>query len=102
MVVGIGFAASSGISAGGGIAMARLAAEQRYPTDLTDAQWALVEPELTTHPGPGAPPKVDLRRMVNGILYLTRTGCQWRMLPLEYGYWGTVRYYYDKWTADGT
>lgn len=82
--------------------MARLAPEQRYPTDLTDAQWALVEPELTTHVGPGAPTQVDLRQMVNGILYLTRTGCQWRMLPRDYGYWGTVRYYYDKWTADGT
>ncbi len=56
--------------------MARLAPEQRYPTDLTDAQWALVQPELTTHTGPGAPTKVELRQMVNGILYLTRTGCQ--------------------------
>ena len=82
--------------------MARLAPEQRYPTDLTDAQWALVQPHLTTHTGPGAPTTVDLRQMVNGILYLTRTGCQWRMLPRDYGYWGTVRYYYDKWTADGT
>lgn len=82
--------------------MARLAPEQRYPTDLTDAQWALVQPELTTHTGAGAPTKVDLRQMVNWILYLTRTGCQWRMVPRDYGYWGTVRYYYDKWTADRT
>ncbi len=82
--------------------MARLAPEQRYPTDLTDAQWPLVKPLLTTHTGPGAPTRVDLRQMVNGILYLTRSGCQWRMIPLDYGYWGTVRYYYDKWIADGT
>ncbi len=82
--------------------MARLAPEQRYPTDLTDAQWAFIESELTTHTGPGAPTKADLRQMVNGILYLTRTGCQWRMIPRDYGDWGTVRYYYDKWTADGT
>lgn len=84
------------------MAMARLAPEQLYPTDLTDAQWALVQPHLTTHTGPGAPTTVDLRQMVNGILYLTRTGCQWRMLPRDFGYWGTVRYYYDKWTEDGT
>lgn len=82
--------------------MPRLAPGQCYPTDLTDAQWALVAPELTTHTGPGAPTRVDLRRMVNGILYLTRTGCQWRLVPRDYGFWGTVRYYYDKWTADGT
>jgi putative transposase len=82
--------------------MARLAHGQRYPTDLTDAQWALVQPELTTHTGPGAPTKVDLRDMVDGILYLTRSGCQWRLVPREYGFWGTVRYYYDKWTGDGT
>jgi putative transposase len=82
--------------------MARLAPGQRYPTDLTDAQWALIQSDLTTHTGPGAPTQVDLRAMVNGILYLTRSGCQWRLLPREYGYWGTVRYYYDKWTADGT
>ncbi len=61
-------AASSGIIAGGGPAMARLAPEQRCPMDVTDAQWALVEPEFTTHAGPGAPTRVDLRQMVNGIL----------------------------------
>jgi putative transposase len=82
--------------------MARLAPGQRYPTDLTDARWELVRPELTTHTGAGAPTTVDLRQMVNAILYLTRTGCQWRLIPLDYGNWTTVRYYYDKWTGDGT
>jgi transposase len=79
-----------------------VAPEQRYPTDLTNPQWALIRPLLTTHTGPGHPTVVDLRQVVNGLLYLTRTGCQWRLLPLDFPYWGTVRYYFDKWTADGT
>jgi transposase len=82
--------------------MARLAPEQRYPTDLTDVQWMLAAPELTTHTGAGRPTRVSLRQIVNAILYLTRTGCQWRMIPREYGCWNTVRYYFDKWQADGT
>lgn len=73
-----------------------------YPTDLTDAQWAIIGPLLTTHTGPGHPTTVDLRQIVNGLLYLTRTGCQWRLLPHDFSYWGTVRYYFDKWTADRT
>ncbi len=73
-----------------------------YPSDLTDAQWAAIEPLLEREPGPGRPRTVDLRRIVNGLLYLDRTGCQWRALPKEYGNWTTVRYYFDQWTADGT
>lgn len=73
-----------------------------YPSDLTDAQWARIEPLLEREPGPGRPRRVDLRRIVNGLLYLDRTGCPWRYLPQEYGNWTTVRYYFDQWTADGT
>jgi putative transposase len=43
-----------------------------------------------------------LRQVLNALLYLERTGCQWRLLPCEFPYWGTVRYYFDKWTQDGT
>ncbi len=82
--------------------MPGLAREQRYSTDLTDGQWTLLQPMLTTHTGAGRPTAVDLRQVVNGLLYLTRTGCQWRLLPRDFPYWGTVRYYFDKWTADGT
>ena len=76
-----------------------------YPTDLTDEQWALVEPHL---PSPlsgtrlGGRPTVDRRRMVDAMFYLLRTGCQWRMLPKEYGPWSTVYDYYRKWRRDGT
>src|SRR5947209_14325781 len=73
-----------------------------YPTDLTDAQWALAEPVLTERHGPGRPPQLDRRRILNGLLYLERTGCQWRLLPKEFGHWETVRYYFDRWTQDGT
>lgn len=50
------------------------------------------------HQGAGRPRRVDLRRVIDGLLYLERTGCQWRLLPTDFGYWGTVRYYFDEWT----
>ena len=45
---------------------------------------------------------MDLREAVHALLYLTRTGCQWRMLPSNFPNWNTVRYYFDRWTLDGT
>jgi putative transposase len=73
-----------------------------YPTDLTDAQWALIEPYLRRRPGPGRPPRLERRAVVNALFYLVRSGCQWRRLPREYPKWESVRYYFDKWTRDGT
>ncbi len=75
---------------------------QRYSTDLSDEQWALLEALLPKQTGPGRPRSVDLREVVNGLLYLNRTGCQWRLIPKEFGGWTTLRYYFDKWTTDGT
>ena len=78
---------------------------QSYPSDLTDAQWAWIEPLL---PAPksgtakgGRPRTVDLREVMNGILYLLRTGGAWRMLPHDLPPWGTVHYYYRLWRLDG-
>ena len=85
--------------------MAVLRDGRTYPTDLTDAQWALLEPLLPPPKRPrgaGRPRPISLRRVIDGLLYLERTGCQWRLLPKEFGYWGTVRYYFDRWTLDGT
>ena len=82
--------------------MPTLALRQSYATDLTDAQWQVIQAVLPTRRGPGRPRRVDLRAVLNGLLYLTRTGCQWRLLPHEFPYWGTVRYYFDQWTRDGT
>jgi len=76
--------------------------QQRYPTDLTDAQWNLIEPYVRVTPGPGRPRTIDRREVVNAIFYLNRTGCQWEMLPKDFPNHNSVRYYFDKWTDDGT
>ena len=80
--------------------MAKLA-EQVYPTNMTDAQWALIAPLLARSHGPGHPAVIDQRRVVNAILSLLRTGCQWRMLPTDYPNWNTVRYHFDDWKRSG-
>ena len=73
-----------------------------YPTDLTEEQWEVIQPYLQRRPGPGRPTRLDLREVVNALFYFTRTGCQWRLLPHEFPKWPSVRYYFDKWTMDGT
>src|SRR5438874_4933987 len=73
-----------------------------YDTDLTEAQWQVLAPLL---PGPaptGRPRTVDLREILNALFYFVRAGCPWRLLPKEFPKWTTVRYYFDKWTHDGT
>ena len=82
--------------------MAALAPEQVYPSDLTDAQWARLEPLLAKERGPGHPQRYSLRAIVNAILYLLRSGCQWRMLPTDFPTWQAVRYHFDTWQRDGT
>ena len=74
----------------------------RYPTDLTDEQWALIEPWLSARAWTGRPRRLALREVVNAVLYLLRTGCQWRYLPHEFPHWCSVRYYYDLWMWNGT
>lgn len=76
--------------------------QQRYPSDLTDAAWALIEPYVRAKSGPGRPRALDTREVVNAILYLNRTGCQWEYLPQDFPNQNSVRYYFDKWTYDGT
>lgn len=77
---------------------------EAYPTDLTDTQYELLRlvlPEPKWRPrGPGRPPK-DLRIVINGILYLNKTGCQWRMLPQGFGKWKTVYGYFNTWSRNG-
>ena len=78
--------------------------EAVYPTDLTDSQWELLQ-ELLPKPksGPGKPgrPTINIRQAINGIMYVDKTGCQWRMLPREFGNWNSVYYYFKKWREDG-
>jgi putative transposase len=73
-----------------------------YLTDLTDVQWAYIEPIIPPQEGPGRRRTVNLRRVIDALMYLDRTGCQWRMIPLDFPPSGTVRYYFDKWNEDGT
>src|SRR5437763_16591466 len=82
--------------------MAAILARRAYPTDLTDAQWALLEPWLSARAWTGRPRTVDLREGVNAVFYLLRTGCQWRHLPHDFPHWCTVRYYYDLGLWNGT
>jgi len=74
-----------------------------YATDLTDAQWDAIVPLVTvTSPKGGRPTEIDLRAIVNALLYKHRTGCQWRLLPSDFPPMSSVRYYFDKWNRDGT
>ena len=75
-----------------------------YPSDLTDEQWKVLEPLLREREarGPGRPPTVDLREIVNALLYIKQTGCPWRYIPHDLPPRSTVHYYFEKWTNDGT
>lgn len=70
---------------------------RRYPSDLTDAEWATIAPLLSGYD----PLTADLREMVNACLYLEKTGCPWRYLPTDFGPRPTVRTWYDRFRADG-
>jgi len=76
--------------------------ERVYPSDLTDEQWELVRAVFERRAQRGRPATVPKRSIVNGLLYWDRTGCPWRYIPREYGHWETIRYHFDRWTADGT
>src|SRR5215468_11049832 len=74
---------------------------QRYPSDVTDAQWALVEPLIPVYPG-GRPRETSMRDVLDAILYLVRTGCQWAYLPKDFPPKSTVWGYFDEWRYNGT
>ena len=73
-----------------------------YPTDLTDAQWHRLEPLLPPARPGGRPRTVDLREIVNAILYVVREGVHWRALPHDFPPWPTVYFYFWTWRSDGT
>jgi putative transposase len=75
-----------------------------YPSDLTDEEWRVLQPLLPVKQptSRGRPPSVDMREIVNGLRYKLRTGCQWNNLPNDLPHRSTIRYYFDKWTRDGT
>ena len=72
-----------------------------YATDLSDAEWQLVEPFIPPAKRGGRPREVDMREVVNAINYLLRSGCSWRMLPHDLPPPGTVYYYFAQWRDQG-
>ena len=70
---------------------------QSYPSDLTDEQWDIIKPLVPPDRSGGRPRQVDIRRVLNAILYINRTGCQWRMLPHDFPNWRLVYYYFSTW-----
>ncbi len=71
-----------------------------YDSDLTDAQWALIEPLIPVATR-GRKSKHEPREILNAILYLEKTGCQWRMLPREFPPFPTVNWWFNKWKREG-
>src|SRR5262245_66618612 len=76
-------------------------ARKPYPSDLSDDQWALLEPLLPPPVKAGAPRKTDLREVLNAIFYVLSTGCAWSALPHDFPPEGTVRDYFHRWRRNG-
>ena len=77
-------------------------ADRKYQTDLTDEQWALVEPLIPPAKKGGRPRTVDMRLVVDTVVYLARTGCQWALLPGDLAKRSSANDYFNAWKADGT
>ena len=74
----------------------------RYPSDLTDEEWKLVEPLIRPGKPGGGKRRVVMREVVNGLMYILSTGCQWAALPKDLPPKSTVYDYFDLWSWDGT
>lgn len=77
-------------------------ARTSYTSDLSNEQWSLLRHAIPPALPGGRSRSVDIREVINGILYLNRTGCSWRMLPHDLPPWGTVHYYYRRFRRDGS
>ena len=74
----------------------------RYPSDLTEEEWALVKPGIPRAKRGGNKRTVDVREVVNGLMYLLSTGCQWRAVPKDLPPRSTINHYFCRWQDDGT
>jgi len=74
----------------------------RYPSDVTDAEWALIEPCIPPAKRGGNKRSVNVREIVNGLMYILSTGCQWRAIPKDLPPRSTLYDYFDLWSWDGT
>jgi len=73
----------------------------RYASDLTDREWSLIAPFMPMPRRLGRPRKTELREVLNALLYIASTGCQWRMLPKDFPPYSTVQCYFYEWRATG-
>jgi len=74
----------------------------RYPSDLSEDEWALIEPRIPPAKHGGNKRTVNLREVVNGLMYILSTGCQWRAIPKDLPPRSTLYDYFDLWSWDGT
>jgi putative transposase len=74
---------------------------RHYETDLSDREWEIVKPHLPSNKPGGRPRKYPLLEIINAIFYVTRSGCQWRLLPHEFPPWWTVYFYFRLWKIHG-
>ena len=74
----------------------------RYPSDLTDAEWQLIEPLIPSAKPGGGKRSVNMREVVNGVMYILSTGCQWRYIPKDLPPRSTVNGYFCLWSYHGT
>ena len=72
----------------------------RYPSDLTDEEWAVVEPLIPPGRRGGGKRRVNMREVVNGVMYVLSTGCQWRYIPKDLPPRSTVNDYFCQWSYD--
>ena len=75
---------------------------QRYASDLTNSEWALIEPHMPAAKPLGRPRETELRAVLDAILYIVRTGCQWRTLPKDFPPFTTVQGYFYDWRDSAT
>ncbi len=76
-------------------------ASRRYPSDLTDEEWYLLEPHLPAPKKRGRPRLHSPREILDAVFYVLKSGCQWRMLPRDFPPWKTVFHYFRRWRSDG-
>jgi transposase len=74
----------------------------RYPSDLTDGEWAVIEPMIPPEKRGGRHRTTSVRALLDGIFYILSTGCQWGALPKDFPPKSTVNFYFKRWEEDGT
>lgn len=73
-----------------------------YPTDTSDAEWAVLEPYFPLPEATGRPKLHGTRKILDAVFYVLRSGCAWRLLPHDFPPWNTVHHYFRTWRLDGT